>query len=767
MNDAEEYQKWLTRLVSLKGIETHYQDVWGHIHSVNQETTLKILSAMGCPVEPLEDLKKAVLAEEHRSWRQLTEPALIISIGCLSEELFFQFPTENQGIEPVGLPEDLQVQLIIHEENGNITIQYFSHEKLLFKGAARIEDVLYLRGSLPFPKGLPLGYHHIIVSVRQADRHFSQDVKVILCPEKTYLPPTLSGNGKRVGLMISLAGLRSRNNWGVGDFGDLKELVRWAIEGLHVEVVGLLPLHYLSNREPYNISPYYPSSRLYRNPIYLSVPEIEEYEYSPEAKAIMAGSETLNLLNETRNSEKVQFEKVDRLKRKVLKKVFQTFLERHWKAAGQETQRQKEFQAYIEREGQWLDHFSVFCALADYFEKENQALYTWGQWPTPFQAPHSQEVITFKEEHWQEVLFHKYLQWQVEVQLSAVQKLAMKLGSGIGLYHDLALGIDPWGADSWAWRDYTITGVKVGAPPDDFSPKGQDWGFFPPDREKYRQEGYQLFAMEIRKNSRPGGALRIDHILKFSRLFWILEGRPAHEGVYVKYFLEDYLKILALESVRNKTLIIGEDLGTLPDHLREILYKQGVFSYRLFYFEKDETGHLIHPEAYPELALASVSTHDLPPLAGFWAMGDIVLRKNLGLFAEDGQFYQALSERIKDKRRMIDRLHQLGFLSKEDALTLHAQDEPVVTEGLHRAVLSYVLATKAKLTVISQEDLFLRKEQLNFPGTITTYPNWSRKMQYTIEELWNDPEVRKAADRFRELIDQSGRGVKKAVLSSE
>jgi 4-alpha-glucanotransferase len=246
-----------------------------------------------------------------------------------------------------------------------------------------------------------------------------------------------------------------------------------------------------------------------------------------------------------------------------------------------------------------------------------------------------------------------------------------------------------------------------------------------------------------------------------------LEGRPAHEGVYVKYFLEDYLKILALESVRNKTLIIGEDLGTLPDHLREILYKQGVFSYRLFYFEKDETGHLIHPEAYPELALASVSTHDLPPLAGFWAMGDIVLRKNLGLFDEDGQFYQALSERIKDKRRMIDRLHQLGFLSKEDALTLHAQDEPVVTEGLHRAVLSYVLATKAKLTVISQEDLFLRKEQLNFPGTITTYPNWSRKMQYTIEELWNDPEVRKLVDRFRDLIDQSGRGIKKAVLSSE
>jgi 4-alpha-glucanotransferase len=201
--------------------------------------------------------------------------------------------------------------------------------------------------------------------------------------------------------------------------------------------------------------------------------------------------------------------------------------------------------------------------------------------------------------------------------------------------------------------------------------------------------------------------------------------------------------------------------------LREVLYKQGVFSYRLFYFEKDEAGLLIHPQIYPELAIASVSTHDLPPLAGFWAMGDIALRKNLGLFAKEEQFYQALAERIKDKCRMVDRLQQLGFLSKEDSLTLQAQEEPVVTEGLHRAVLSYVLATKAKLAYISQEDLFLEKEQLNLPGTITTYPNWSRKMRYSIEELWNDSEVRKAADRYRELIDQSGRGVKKAVLSSE
>ncbi len=518
--------------------------------------------------------------------------------------------------------------------------------------------------------------------------------------------------------MISLAGLRSGNNWGIGDFRDLKTLVRWVIEVLHADVIGLLPLHAVSNREPYNISPYYPSSRFYRNPIYLAIPEMEEYPYALEAREIMAGSETLKLLSELRDSEKVQFEKVDRLKGTVFLKIFQTFLDRHWKPAGQETQRQKDFQAYIEQEAEPLERFAVFCALAAYFEKENPELQTWGQWPAPFQDPQSPEVKTFQKDHWQEVLFYKYLQWQVKEQLSSVQELALNSGSEIGLYHDLALGIDPWGADSWAWRDFTIPGIKVGAPPDDFSPQGQNWGFFPPNEEKYRQGGYQNFALEIQKNSCPGGALRIDHILKFSRLFWILEDRSPRDGAYVRYFLEDYLKILALESVRNKTLIIGEDLGTLPSQLREILQKYGIFSYRLFYFEKDEAGNLMPPEYYPELALASVSTHDLPPLAGFWGMEDIVLRKDLGLLPEEGPFHQAMAGRIREKRRMIDRLQQLGFLSQEEALTLQAQEEPVLTPELHRAVLTYILSTKAKLAILSQEDLFGEKKQLNLPGTV-------------------------------------------------
>ncbi|MFH0787225.1 MAG: 4-alpha-glucanotransferase [Pseudomonadota bacterium] len=766
MIDSEEVQDLLTQVARRKGIELEYRDIWGQVHPITPETQLKILSAMGCRVKSLEELKREVREEEFQEWKRIIDPVLIVSGKALQPELIFQIPV-SRGLDRDRLPDDTLVHLNIKEEDGRLATHQFSREQLLFKGAREIEGVLYLRGGLPLPEGLPLGYHTILFTVRQAGRCLQQSIKVIVCPEKAYLPPVLEGNGKRAGLVVSLAGLRSRHNWGIGDFGDLKELVRWAIEVLQVDGLGLLPLHALSNKEPYNISPYYPSSRLYRNPIYLAIPEIEEYNYSLTAWKIIMTPESQNLLKELRGSEKVQFEKVDRLKMKILERLFQTFLERHWKGSGQETRRQKEFLAYIEQEGDWLDRYAVYCALEAYFHQKNPAIHTWGQWPTPFQDPGSLEVKRFSREHWSEVLFHKYLQWQVEGQLSEVQALARQLGAEIGLYQDLALGSDPWGADSWAWRDNTVPGIRVGAPPDDFSPQGQDWGFYPPNGERYRQEGYQFFAQEIRKNCHPGGALRIDHILKLSRLFWIVEGCPPQDGVYVDYIFEELIQVLALESVRNKTLIIGEDLGTLPDRLRETLQQKGVFSYRLFYFEKDDAGNLNSPEAYPELALASVSTHDLPPLAGFWGLEDILLRKELGLFPEEVQFQQAMAGRIMEKRRMIDRLQQLGFFSEGEALTLQAQEESVLTEELHRAVLSFLVSTKAKLAVLSQEDLFREHKQLNLPGTTSEHPNWSRKMRYTLEELWEHPEARRLAKQFRDLVEESGRGVKKPARGKD
>jgi 4-alpha-glucanotransferase len=326
----------------------------------------------------------------------------------------------------------------------------------------------------------------------------------------------------------------------------------------------------------------------------------------------------------------------------------------------------------------------------------------------------------------------------------------------VGLYHDLALGVDPAGADAWAYRESFVEGVTVGAPPDDFALDGQDWGFHPPSQDYHRNEGYRLFAQEIRKSCQFGGALRIDHIMRFFRLFWIAAGRPAKEGTYVENHGREMLSILALESQRAKTLIIGEDLGTVPPYVRESLQEFGIFSYRLFYFERDDRSGFKSPEAYPPYALAAVGTHDLPTLAGFWTAQDLLLRNQLGMFPSEKHFEVAWQRRKEEKELIIDRLIVSGFL-EEDASGSEVYAE--LTREVRNAVIRFLLSTEAKLVILSQEDLFLDARQQNLPGTVLEHANWSTKMSYTIEELYQDPTVRDYARDVRSWVDRSGRDV--------
>jgi 4-alpha-glucanotransferase len=382
-------------------------------------------------------------------------------------------------------------------------------------------------------------------------------------------------------------------------------------------------------------------------------------------------------------------------------------------------------------------------------------VWVWREWPEPFWDPLSEEVQEFRKSHRKEILFYKYLQWQLEAQLQEAQDLAQSMGASIGLYYDLALGIDPSGADSWAYGDFFVDGVRVGAPPDDFSLEGQDWGFQPPNKLEYRKDGYRLFALEIRKNCQAGGALRIDHIMRFFRLFWITAGHTAREGTYVEDYHQDLLRILALESERANTLIIGEDLGTVPPKTRETLAQFGIFSYRLFYFEREEQGNFKGPDSYPPLALAAVSTHDLPTLAGFWTEQDLSLRNRLGMFPSEEQFHQALEKRGEDKKQIVQRLITSGFLAEE--MASNPEIYAKLTDELHHGVIGFILSTPTKLAVLSQEDLFGDDRQQNLPGTTSEYPNWSIKMKYFLEELWHDPEVEHYGRIFRHWVDSTGR----------
>lgn len=749
------YEEKVLHLAGIKGIETEYRDGLGRSRTVSLNTLTKVLKALKIEAETEEGLEEALEGAGGMDFS--ADSSLVFCLDQMPEELEFRLTLLDETSPPNGLSPDLKFGMTVEKEGGQQVFSHLSLSDLRLKEIKELNGKKVLRIGVPFPKGIPLGYHRIYLFVRQGIKRFEHKIEVVISPPRAFLPPCLDGAGKKAGLMVTLSGLRSQDNWGIGDFNDLMRLITWAVERLQVALVGLLPLHALRNREPYNISPYYPLSRFYRNPIYLSVPLMTDYKESQAAQVMVDQKAFKDLLVRLRSSSRVCFEDVARLKKGVLKEVFRHFWVHHWNGPGAPKARKKAFQAYLEREGEALDLFATFCALSEHWAEKDPTLAVWRDWPLPYQNPYSDEVRQFKKDHPEEILFHKYLQWQVEVQLTEVQEWAAYKGAAIGLYHDLALGCDPWGADTWAFKDFTISGFTVGAPPDDFAPQGQEWGFYPPRPDAYRQDGYRHFGKEIGNNASPGGALRIDHAMRFSRLFWIPTGLPAAEGVYVRYPLKEFLKVLALESVRRRTLIIGEDLGTVPEGFRETLRQWGIFSYRLFYFEKDEQGRLLDPQAYPEEALASVSTHDLPPLAGFWTLEDIRLRRTLGLIPDDDQLQRALADRIREKRRMIDRLRELGFLTDEAAKVLHAQKEPLVTEDLHRAVLSFILHTRSKLAVVGLEDLFLVKDQLNVPGTVDAYPNWSRKAPYTLEELWEHPEAVEKSRLFRELVEETGR----------
>ncbi|MGH9627939.1 MAG: 4-alpha-glucanotransferase, partial [Bryobacteraceae bacterium] len=569
-------------------------------------------------------------------------------------------------------------------------------------------------------------------------------------PDKAWSPESLYGNGKAAGIAVSLYGLRSGRNWGCGDFTDLRDFIDWTAEHLQAGFVALNPLHAIPNRQPYNTSPYLPTSMFYRNPLYLDVTKVEDFPRSRWAQRLLERKRVQDAISELRSAKYVEYEKVYALKLPFLKLAFRAFLQEQRRSSPHA----QEFHRYIDTEGELLHRFAVYCALDEIIHKRHPDIWIWPDWPEQYRDPESEAVSSFAHEHSRLVLFYKYIQWQVDLQLAAAQQHAKNRGLSIGLYHDLALATDRCGSDLWAHRPFYVSGCRVGSPPDDFSPSGQDWGFPPPNSVKHRDDGYQLFSASIRKNARHGGALRIDHVMRFFRLFWIPDGRSAVEGTYVKDYPDDLLRILALESVRNRFIVIGEDLGTVEPAFREDLERFGILSYRLLYFEKNSSGDFKLPQEYPRKALVSVSTHDLPTLAGFWTGRDIEARRNAGL-VDEASYHQQRASRIEEKQKLLNLFFYLNLLP--DWFPRIAAEIAEFTGELHYAAVGFLASTPSELMVLNQEDLFKDTDQQNLPGSTEQYPNWRHKLRFTIEEMNALREVEDYARMFRHWLERAGR----------
>jgi 4-alpha-glucanotransferase len=352
-------------------------------------------------------------------------------------------------------------------------------------------------------------------------------------------------------------------------------------------------------------------------------------------------------------------------------------------------------------------------------------------WPAELQDPRSRDVKKFAADHTKRVDFHQWLQFEIDRQLGDVADEARAAKMGIGLYSDLAVGSSGTGADAWTHRRLFLDGVAIGAPPDAYSDFGQNWGLPPMNPWALRQDRYRYFIQLLRSGFRHAGALRVDHVMGLFRLFWIPSGATGREGAYVRYPSSDLLGILALESHRHRALVVGEDLGIVPENVPPAMVKWGILSSRVLYFERDAAGTFRPQSSYPKLSLATVNTHDMPTIAGFWTGRDVELRETLGLI-DTARAGDAAAERETEKQALVDRLREDGALPLREIIDSDARGVPAVKRAVH----AFLCESPASLVGLSLDDLGGETEPVNVPGVgIDRYPCWSRKMRRTIPEI--------------------------------
>lgn len=525
-----------------------------------------------------------------------------------------------------------------------------------------------------FPGELDLGYHRFV----PADG--AEPTTVAVCPDQCPAPPP----GRTWGWAVQLYAARSARSWGMGDFADLRRLAEWAADhGAGFVLVN--PLHAPGPGPVPTASPYSPSSRCFLNPLYIRVEEVPGASALPD---VASWAEKGHALNQERRVDRAA---VWALKSQALEALFQVFE----KGGGD-----ARFEAYIGERGPSLDGYTTFCALAERYGLP------WQEWPEHFRHPANPAVGEFvaDEEARSRKRYYAWLQWLCELQLASVPGRA-------GVMCDLAVGVDGGGADTWLWQGVFDLGMRVGAPPDEFNTKGQDWGLPPFDPWKLRGSGYQVYIETLRSALRYSRGLRVDHVMGLFRLYWVPVGNDAEAGAYVRYVWQDMVALLRLEAWRAVAYVVGEDLGTVEDHVRDVLGESGVLSYKLFWFENQPPGSWAHQ------ALGAVTTHDLPTVAGVWTGADVAAQRRLGLPVNEDAC-SALRDRI---------MRWTGC----DA-------SAPVAEVVEATYASLGQAPCALLSAVL-DDACAVEERPNMPGTIDEWPNWCLALPMSLEEIEQSP----------------------------
>jgi 4-alpha-glucanotransferase len=692
------------------GVQTAFYDVAGRRQQVSPEAILRVLRALGVPVETFAEVTDALRVRRQELWDQGVEPVAVAWDG-----------------EPVGIDLRLPAAsgdgaLCCHLalEDGDGRSWSCDVGELPIVESVVVEGVQYQAMRLSLPFRLPSGYHRL--TLEWGARQF--EMMVISAPLKAHAPREGPAS-KCWGVFLPLYALYSQRSWGAGDLADFESLLEW-VAGLGGSVVATLPLLASFLDHPLEPSPYLPVSRLFWNEFYIDVTRVPELQRSPSAQAIAGSTQVHRELEGLRSLPLVDYHRQMSLKRRALEELARCFF-------AERSERYNAFARFVEAHPS-LEDYARFRATVE------QRRSPWPTWPQPLRDG----VLKARDYDEAAKRYHLYVQWLAHEQMRDLHERGRS--AGVKLCLDLPLGVHPDGYDVWRERGAFALGAAAGSPPDAFFTKGQNWGFPPLHPQAMRTQGYRYLIACLRHHLQHAGILRMDHIMGLHRLYWIPAGMEAREGVYIRYPRDELYAILSLESHRQGALIVGEDLGTVPRYVRRAMARHNIHRTYVVQFE-------LRPErrrpvrTVPAASVASINTHDMPPFAAFWRGLDIKDRLNRGLLDNEG---------ARKERRTRQALKQsfLALLKRRRLLKETDRNERAVL----RACLGFLSAGPARVVLVGLEDLWLETRPQNLPGTSEEHPNWRRKAQYPFEAFSQIPEV---LDTLREIarLRKRGRGL--------
>ncbi|WP_449241602.1 4-alpha-glucanotransferase [Desulfoscipio gibsoniae] len=670
----------LRRLSQMYGLQTTYHDAGGQHRQASEQSLLATLQALGAPLDGLSDVPGALRQKRMKKWQSCCEPVTVAWEGR---------PVHIDLRLPGNLCNS-RASCRLDMENSDIKEWVCNLALLPPVERATVEGVDYQVKQLPLPGGLSPGYHHCTVTMPGLTRR----TLLIAAPLKAYLPPGEAA--KRLwGVFMPLYALRSEHSWAAGDVADLKQLLQWT-QRLGGDTVGTLPLLAAFLDEPCAASPYSPASRLFWNEFYLDITA------APELEQCQAARDSLNsptLQEETaalRRAPLVDYRRGMAIKRHIMELLAQCCVKMPAREAA--------LQNWATAHPAARDYARFRAAM----EKQRTV---WPQWPERLQSGTLQAGdYEPSAEH-----YHLYVQWLAHAQFHALAEQARRRKAG--LYLDLPLGVHRAGYDVWREQQSFARGADCGAPPDQLNTSGQNWAFPPLHPESIRQQGYRYYIAVLRHHMRCAGILRLDHVMGLHRLFWIPKGLTACDGVYVRYRAEEFYAILALESHRHQTLLVGEDLGTVPSTVRASMDRHKIYRMHILPFAMSRIPRQ-GPHRPPSRSLAALNTHDMPPFAAYWR---------------------------QEKQR--NRLGLSHFLFRKGWLSPPSGNSGKVLRGC----LNHLAASRSRILMINLEDLWLETAPQNIPGTTKEYPNWRRKSRRDIEEFTRLPEVLKTLRKINLL----------------